>query len=249
MCFGCNYSSAFVRILMWVEHLYESLFYLVLYVHVSIYCSYASFYVDVLHCAYHRLLYVTTLDCFVLAYHIFKIFSWCLVLLLFTIWRANADHINPWWWRHRQTLEHWAPTLHWHGWSPQKASSGSIISENNVTWYRIDFLCSIGGKRTQRKGAQHEVSGTSQEEDKTNNDPSPHSVVAPGSSIHQDLKTPMKYPSNVNILEGKYFHNGMQWINWVMNDNLYRIFVFCNVSIAIYCLKYYYKVQELVYVL
>jgi hypothetical protein len=98
------------------------------------------------------------------------------------------------------------------------------------------------------KRAQHEVSSTSQQEDKTNNDPSPHSVVTPGSSICQDLKTPMKYPSNLNILEGKYIHNGVQWIDWVMNDNLYRLFVFCNVSTAVYCSKYNYKVQELVYV-
>jgi hypothetical protein len=33
-----------------------------------------------------------------------------------------------------------------------------------------------------------------------------------------------------------------------MNDNLYKIFVFC-ISTAIFCLKYKYKVQEFIYVL
>jgi hypothetical protein len=43
----------------------------------------------------------------------------------------------------------------------------------------------------------------------TNNGPS-HCVVTPGSSISDDLNTPMKYPSNLNILEGNYIQNGMQ---------------------------------------
>jgi hypothetical protein len=62
----------------------------------------------------------------------------------------------------------------------------------------------------QKKQAQHEVSGASQQEDKTNNDPFPNCVVTPGSSISHDLNTPMKYPSKLNILDGNYVHNGMQ---------------------------------------
>jgi hypothetical protein len=75
---------------------------------------------------------------------------------------------------------------------------------------QVNSLCSLGNWITQKKQTQLEVSSASQQEDKTNNDLPPHCVVTPGSSISHDLNIPMKYPSNLNILDENYLRNRMQ---------------------------------------
>jgi hypothetical protein len=75
---------------------------------------------------------------------------------------------------------------------------------------KTNCLCCLGDWMKQKNQAQHEVSNASQQEDKTNNNPFPHNVVIPGSSISQDLNTPPKYPLKFNILDGNNIHNGIQ---------------------------------------
>jgi hypothetical protein len=62
----------------------------------------------------------------------------------------------------------------------------------------------------KKKRTQPEVSNTSHQEEKRNNDtPSPGTVVIPGSSISQELNTLPKYPSKFNISEENSVHNRM----------------------------------------
>jgi hypothetical protein len=67
--------------------------------------------------------------------------------------------------------------------------------------------CYLGGRK---KLTEPEVSNISHQEEKTNNEPLPGTVVIPCSSISQEVNMLPKYPSTFNITEGNNVHNGTQ---------------------------------------